>query len=222
MKSQIVITEEQIKCLQENLKANYNGPVSSKRTYIELTKHINENLKKYGFTYPQKNGQEEIAQVSVNTVMRLFSYGISEAKKEIARNKKGNIYQAPVSIHSLDDFANSLRYKDWESFTRSIKTDKELFDPEAINPSKLHINEEVIVGWQTTHYYAKLKYLGNFLFEVVEREGIGREIGEHFIAIKFVIDDILFMGDGLNGYTPYPTILILNKNNTYSPLDKNE
>lgn len=52
-----------------------------------------------------------------------------------------------------------------------------------IDISRLHPNEEIIIGY--TNKYAKLRYIDGFEFEVIERHNTHKEKGERFITPGF-------------------------------------
>lgn len=165
-----------------------------------LKQEIEERLNLKGQTvgyiarYLDENYSEEIGYTQLNRIWQDKYFEEKEYK----------------SMHddTINDLVKILGYDNWRAYKDylnqeilgkqiiSQKTiDKEIgnqvnneklvnaFYNVDIDISRLHPNEEIIIGY--TNKYAKLRYIDGFEFEVLERHNTRKEKGERFITPGF-------------------------------------
>lgn len=109
---------------------------------------------------------------------------------------------------TINDLVKILGYDNWRAYKDYLNQEilgkqiicQETTNKEAVNKlnndnsvkafynvdidiSRLHPNEEIIIGY--TNKYAKLQYIDGFEFEVIERHNTHKEKGERFITPGF-------------------------------------
>lgn len=109
---------------------------------------------------------------------------------------------------TINDLVKILGYDNWRAYKDYLNQEilgkqiicQETTNKEAVNKlnndnsvksfynvdidiSRLHPNEEIIIGY--TNKYAKLRYIDGFEFEVIERHNTHKEKGERFITPGF-------------------------------------
>ena len=91
------------------------------------------------------------------------------------------------SFSNLSRIARSIKYDDWDHYcayvTDTIPKQMAL-DPDDILVEGMRTGYKFILGWYPLKY-AKLKYLGNLEFEIIETEGCHRKVGDIIIASGF-------------------------------------
>lgn len=96
--------------------------------------------------------------------------------------------------------AESLGYDGWEAYKEAAQKrihSEPLFDPEDIKVDKLKEGEVRIIGWYPNRY-CKIRYLGNYQFEVVECKGMNKSKGEKITAKRFGVRVMLSINDVYN------------------------
>ncbi len=106
------------------------------------------------------------------------------------------------SAATRNKLAESLKYDGWEAYKEAaqkrIHSDP-LFNPEDIKVDKLKEGEIRTIGWYPNRY-VKIKYLGNYQFEVVECKGMNKSKGEKIIAKRFGLQ-IMISFNNVYNYT---------------------
>lgn len=92
----------------------------------------------------------------------------------------------------LSIVAYFLGYTDWETFCNQVDARLEhngqLFDVDEVNPKKLHVGQEVIIGWYPD-YYVRVRYEGDYQFRILNTSrNIKRIPGDSFEAAGFKIE----------------------------------
>ncbi|WP_204500099.1 hypothetical protein [Bacteroides caecicola] len=101
--------------------------------------------------------------------------------EETDKKKKQTNTLNSKTINKLNLIAKSIGYKNWEDFCLKYKldTEKEFTGMDYFKFSSLLEGETVYIGWYPQRY-CKLKYLGEYSFEVIEscrmRSNVGRII----------------------------------------------
>ncbi len=104
------------------------------------------------------------------------------------------------SAATRNKLAESLRYDGWEAYKETAQKRiyrEPLFNPEDIKVDKLTEGEIKTIGWYPNRYF-KLKYLGNYQFEVIECMGMNKSRGEKITAKRFGLRVILSINDVYN------------------------
>lgn len=129
------------------------------------------------------------------------------------------------SIATRNKLAEALQYDGWEAYKEAAQKrvhSEPLFDPTDIKVDKLIEGEVKTIGWYPNRY-CKIKYLGNYQFEVVECKGMNKSKGEKFTAKRFGLRVILSINEVYNyntkqyetqiGYPERLDICVINNDN---------
>lgn len=110
----------------------------------------------------------------VKTLRRAWNY-----RKETTKPSKA----------TKESLAIALNFSGWDDFEQHVERTKgkdPLFDPSSIKVDELSIGQNITLGWPLRKY-AKVKYLGDYKFEIVECKGVKKEVGDVFNAKRFGI-----------------------------------
>lgn len=93
--------------------------------------------------------------------------------------KKRSSFTSLKTINKLDLIAKSIEYKSWEDFCLEYKLDveKEFYEMDYFKFSSLLEGETFYIGWYPQKY-CKLKFLGEYSFEVVESCRMRSKVGQ--------------------------------------------
>lgn len=199
-KPQTIMTDAQIEYLKRLMENEVKWTWGSlKSDYNTLYKAIIQEFEKWN-KENDKGIKEELRvsgglAISENTVFRVWGY-IND----------GTI----VSDSSYLNFVILLGFKtilDFINYYDAHKADCDLFDPSSINVANLEPNTLITLGWIDVRHYMKVKYLGDFRFEVIDVVGqFKKKKGDMFEAKKFFLDYAYYISDKGIGYPCFPTI----------------
>lgn len=179
-KKRIPIDKERFETLKNELVRVSNIDLSSDNAYSDLCDYIKKQSDT-NFPLPKYEDGSVIQQsetISVDTLRRYW--GDKDADKE-----------RKPDVGKLSFMARALGYKDWETFCHEYKQTNTDFDIEKgfngmdyFKFSSLCKNEIICIGWYPQKY-CRLKFLGEYSFEVVESYRMESKIGRKFETSGF-------------------------------------
>lgn len=191
-------------------------PILTKSEVDILVKRIEEvlNLESQNNAQKTKNVKKYLDSIEVSlndTLIGRVWRGYYFEDKESHNFDEANI-NALVRILGYSDYAKYLNI----GIEKTKNELSNVFDPVLIEINDHLIGEEILVGWVPIHY-AKLKYLGDFKFEVIETSDKSHfgKIGEILYADEFYVDFKwqceyvkLYNGEEkmVEGYSPYVVV----------------
>lgn len=117
-------------------------------------------------------------------------------------------YASTFNYFTLDLLSKAAGYQDWNHYIKTISAKNDLipiFDDRKIQDAEedLHIEEPVLLGWYPERY-AKVKYLGNCEFKVIEYKGRGEDLTNKIITARWfeVVPEWINNKNG-HGYSMY-------------------
>lgn len=117
---------------------------------------------------------------------------------------------------SLSDCVKAIGYNDWADFQQAAKNRETCFPAgsvQSINVETMHSGTIVLIGWPP-HKYVKLKYLGDWEFQIMETAGLKRCVGDIIEASGFAVQES-------SSGNIYPDILLELGDECGELLDKN-
>lgn len=192
------LTENQIDYLKGLIEKKLNWEEGdSRKNFVKLHQSIKEKLDEYNNKNKIEIKKDPSKSLSIgeNTIFRIWKY------------IKGSTVVTDRSYETLIQLLGFDTILQFIAFYEAHKTDKPLFDPDQIEIEKLAMDQEVILGWVDDNYFMKVKYKGDYEFEVVELKGRFRlKQGDSFRAKKFILRYPLLIGDKGMGYPMSPVI----------------
>lgn len=117
-------------------------------------------------------------------------------------------YPSTFDYSTLDLLSQVAGYQDWDHYIKTISTKNDLipiFDDRKIQDAEedLHIGEPVLLGWYPERY-AKVEYLENCEFKVIEYKGRGEDLTNKIITARWfeVVPEWINNKNG-HGYSMY-------------------
>lgn len=117
-------------------------------------------------------------------------------------------YASTFNYFTLDLLSKAAGYQDWNHYIKTISAKNDLipiFDDRKIQDAEedLHIEEPVLLGWYPERY-AKVEYLGNCEFKVIEYKGRGEDLTNKIITARWfeVVPEWINNKNG-HGYSMY-------------------
>lgn len=144
------------------------------------------------YEYIHKNRKDKVEEVS-DRFLRDHWPSLVKSKgknhkigEETNRKKKQTSTLNLKTINKLNLIAESIGYKSWEDFCLKYKLDaeKEFSGMDYFKFSSLLEGETVYIGWYPQRY-CKLKFLGEYSFEVIESCRMRSKVGQVFETSGF-------------------------------------
>lgn len=179
-KKRVLIDKERFETLKNELIRVSGIDLSSDNAYSDLSEYIKKQSE---INFPARkfdDGQaiQQSETISVDTLRRYW--GDKDSKKGMSPD-----------VGKLSFMARALGYKDWETFCLEHRQTNTDFDAEKgfngmdyFKFSSLLEGEIVCIGWYPQKY-CRLKFLGEYSFEVVESCGMKSEVGRVFETSGF-------------------------------------
>lgn len=181
-KKRILIDREQFETLKKELIRVSGIDLTLDKAYVTLSEYIKKQSELY--FPPKKFDDGKIIQqqetINVDTLRRYW--GDKDANKNITPD-----------IGKLSFMARALGYKDWETFCIEHKQTDSIFNAEKgfnemdyFKFSSLIKGEIVCIGWYPQKY-CRLRFLGEYSFEVIESYGMKSEVGRRIETSGFCL-----------------------------------
>ncbi|WP_018665774.1 hypothetical protein [Bacteroides gallinarum] len=179
-KKRIPIDKERFETLKNELIKVSGIDLSSDNAYSDLSEYIRKQSEKNFPSRKFEDGKaiQQSETISVDTLRRYW--GDKDSEKRMTPD-----------IGKLSFMARALGYKDWETFCHGYKQTNTDFDVEKgfsgmdyFKFSSLYKGEIVCIGWYPRKY-CRLKFLGEYSFEVIESCGMRSEVGRRIETSGF-------------------------------------
>lgn len=181
-KRRVLIDKERFEILKNELIRVSGIDLSLDNAYYDLSEYIKKQSE-INFPVRKFNDGKVIQQqetISVDTLRRYW--GDKDANKNITPD-----------IGKLSFMARALGYKDWETFCIEHKQTDSIFNAEKgfnemdyFKFSSLIKGEIVCIGWYPQKY-CRLRFLGEYSFEVIESYGMKSEVGRKIETSGFCL-----------------------------------
>ena len=153
--------------------------------------------------YIMRHKNDSLGKISSRFLRDHWPNGAKGNKKEGSepverKDKKLSEFKSSKTINKLDLIADCAGYSSWEAFVnitkRKIVTENTFYDPKNFNVKKMSPGDVVTIGWYP-QYYIKLKYVGNYKFEVLSQSynlrheyNVGDELEIHGVTVRYAYE----------------------------------